>query len=852
MPKKDRLVNPYVAGNPIQEESGFFGRDHIIEWVEQELRAFGSSVLVLRGQRRIGKTTLLLQLKRLLPPDDFLPIYFNLQLQAQRPVKNVLVALAEHMAKASGEILRKNRRSVLRRTEDNGQIFGQEFLPSFFERIGSRRPVVLLDEFDVLQDDATAKSLFEFFSVLTTDYPKLAFIITTGRDPADLSKDYSAMFKAAFAKDVWVIDSKSANDLVRQAEANHTLSFSQEAVDRILTLTHCHPFLTQLLCQRLWQRAHYGPRARDVQELAISPDDVEAVVEDALETGELQFSWLWNGLSPAEKVYIAALAAISDENRSILEDEVIEVLSKHAERFRTSQVEVEAPQYLVKRNILEKTGERQYRFAIELMRRWVQRNRPLQTVKRELDESNETAERLSQLGESYMARQEWTAARIELERALKEKPDHLKSLVNLGETLIKLESLEEAVQVLDRAHKLDPEEVRVPLARALVNYAQDAYKKGDEDRALEASEKALRLSPHERGAKTIKTTIWNRRGDEALERNDLVSALEAYRNAGNDEKLRSIYDSQKEDSEKLRATLQINPESLVLKTNLDHSIYALAFSPDNVFLASGSGDGNVILWGPSKGTLMRTLSGHSAQINSVNYSPKGTLLASGASDKTIILWDASIGRQLQTLAGHVGDVESVVFSITGTLLASGSKDHTIILWDVNTGHVLRSLERHSGEVSSVSFSPNGQLLASGSRDHTIIIWDMTNYQPLHILTGHSNRVNCVLFSPDGTTLASGSSDGSIILWDVVTGQQVRTLIKHTDEVRGLTFSPDAIVLASGSKDRNVILWHIATGIQLISLDGTAEILSVAFSNSGGSLAFSSDDGTLQIWKIKSF
>src|SRR5438874_823058 len=42
------------------------------------------------------------------------------------------------------------------------------------------------------------------------------------------------------------------------------------------------------------------------------------------------------------------------------------------------------------------------------------------------------------------------------------------------------------------------------------------------------------------------------------------------------------------------------------------SVYAVAWSPDNKFLASASGDTTVKVWEAGSGQLPRTLSGHSA------------------------------------------------------------------------------------------------------------------------------------------------------------------------------------------------------------------------------------------------
>ena len=78
---------------------------------------------------------------------------------------------------------------------------------------------------------------------------------------------------------------------------------------------------------------------------------------------------------------------------------------------------------------------------------------------------------------------------------------------------------------------------------------------------------------------------------------------------------------------------------------------------------------------------------------------------------------------MKTLSGHTSDINSVSFSPDGKLLASGSDDETIRLWDVSTGQTLHTLDEHESYVNSVSFSPDGKLLASGSEDGTVLLWD---------------------------------------------------------------------------------------------------------------------------------
>src|SRR5690349_7053607 len=87
--------NPYIAGSPLRDRFGFFGRRDILDWVSAELSNVYTNALVIYGQRRVGKTTILLQLQHYLPSESFFPIYFDLQDQSKQRLGEMLADLAD-------------------------------------------------------------------------------------------------------------------------------------------------------------------------------------------------------------------------------------------------------------------------------------------------------------------------------------------------------------------------------------------------------------------------------------------------------------------------------------------------------------------------------------------------------------------------------------------------------------------------------------------------------------------------------------------------------------------------------------------------------------------------------------
>ena len=219
-----------------------------------------------------------------------------------------------------------------------------------------------------------------------------------------------------------------------------------------------------------------------------------------------------------------------------------------------------------------------------------------------------------------------------------------------------------------------------------------------------------------------------------------------------------------------------------IKTLTGHTdgVNSVSFSPDGNTIATGSDDRTVRLWDVNTGRNIKTLTGHtfSLGVNSVSFSPDGNTIVSindtihrtfgGAEDweHPVLLWDVNTGRHIRTLTGHTSNVNSVSFSPDGNTIVSGSADDTVRLWDVNTGRHIRTLTGHTSSVFSVSFSPDGNTIVSGSADDTVRLWDVNTGRHIETLKGHTDSVFSVSFSPDGNTIASGSRDGTVLLCDV--------------------------------------------------------------------------------------
>ncbi len=124
------------------------------------------------------------------------------------------------------------------------------------------------------------------------------------------------------------------------------------------------------------------------------------------------------------------------------------------------------------------------------------------------------------------------------------------------------------------------------------------------------------------------------------------------------------------------------------------------FSPDGKQLLTGHDSNRAILWDVASGRKLQTVSGHAGQsvtsssamslgtVLAVAFSPNGRRFVTGSKDKTAIVWDVATGRPLRSLVGHTHQINAVLFSRDGRRVLTGSSDGTVRIWDLATGREL--------------------------------------------------------------------------------------------------------------------------------------------------------------------
>ena len=121
---------------------------------------------------------------------------------------------------------------------------------------------------------------------------------------------------------------------------------------------------------------------------------------------------------------------------------------------------------------------------------------------------------------------------------------------------------------------------------------------------------------------------------------------------------------------------------------------SFAFSPDENYIASGSGNGTVALWDAKTGHLIWRTDAHTSNVTIVEFSPNGNSIISAATpedgDDEVKVIGVENGEIIKKLEGKPCTVIAVAFTDDGKILRTGNLDGQVTEWELATGKSQRA------------------------------------------------------------------------------------------------------------------------------------------------------------------
>lgn len=262
--QRRRRFNPYVAGGPVFSSDLFFGREALIERILQTIH---TNSLMLFGERRIGKTSLLHQVRHRLevlddPDYQFSSVYVDLQGTEEA---KLFATIADHVLEALGsEAVLRDRTPAMARAEgyDHHELARElrALLAELQRRTSKRaRLVLLIDEVDELNhyDPRVNQKLRSLFMKRFAE--SLVAVVAGVRIRREWEKETSPWYNFFEEVEVEPIAPEAARELVLRP-IRGLLRLEGGVVERIVELSAGRPYWIQRCCLSLVRQAHAKDR----------------------------------------------------------------------------------------------------------------------------------------------------------------------------------------------------------------------------------------------------------------------------------------------------------------------------------------------------------------------------------------------------------------------------------------------------------------------------------------------------------------------------------------------------------------------------------------------------------------
>jgi putative methionine-R-sulfoxide reductase with GAF domain len=380
------IPNPYVVGTPLAANSPlFFGREDVIAFIQENLSASHRNNLVLIGQRRTGKTSLLKQLPVRLT-DEYIPVYIDGQTLGLDPgLPNFFLSLATEISFALEDRgFEIEPPELAEFTDSPAGVFEREFLGKVRRLIEGRHLLILLDEFEEIEAAVRRghidSSVFGFLRHLIQHSDNLSVIFCGTHRLEELASDYwNVLFNISLYRHIAYLERGEALRLVQEPVAKFGMRYDDLALDKMWRVTAGHPYFLQLLCHSLVNRQNRAERNY------ITVSDVNAALEEILSAGEAHFLYLWTGATSHERLSLTAMSRMVPLTGNTTPIQVVDYLSERGIIMSRQEIS-EALHKLQLKEILAvaengdlATGEL-YRWKLGLVGMWAEKYKSLSRV----------------------------------------------------------------------------------------------------------------------------------------------------------------------------------------------------------------------------------------------------------------------------------------------------------------------------------------------------------------------------------------------------------------------------------------------------------------------------------------
>jgi len=471
--------NPFNPGVIVTGDH-FFDREDIIAKIIENLEE--DNVVLVQGQRRIGKTSLLQHLTENIlvrsPEANFLAFsvpqtgtYFPvfIDMQSYTPFLDHLnlfqAKLAQDMAnqcELKDDFEEDYFNDIL--------YFSEDFTNQIYNKIGNKKLVLLFDEFDILGEHRniySVRKILDFFISLFQHEKQLKWILCFGQRNSNLPAIYDSITRS---RPLIHISYFSKSVTKKVLTSSGLFSFNSSVISKIYKLTNGQPHLVHALGSEIFKSIFLNQNQKRME---INNEHIDHVLNDIIETYSGAIVSIVR-VSAVEKNIIIAVNKLTKSTGTTNENSIVSLLNQNNINIKIEDMD-RSLKNLIGWEIFVGSPD-SLTIAVPLIGLWIEKNwdfsSPSDSIEELISFKEELATSRYEIAKKAEEKGELEFSKSNYLEAIQYRPNHINSLEALLRIYEREENLEEQVIFTKKLYSLRKEEYKDKLIRLTKRYAQ--------------------------------------------------------------------------------------------------------------------------------------------------------------------------------------------------------------------------------------------------------------------------------------------------------------------------------------------------------------------------------------------
>jgi WD40 repeat protein len=231
-------------------------------------------------------------------------------------------------------------------------------------------------------------------------------------------------------------------------------------------------------------------------------------------------------------------------------------------------------------------------------------------------------------------------------------------------------------------------------------------------------------------------------------------------------------------------SFNLTPRKYQEKHQFNNEIFPFSFSSCGLYLCTDYNEIRIYYFGNWYPIRQDGLKGHTNKIECIQFANNSIQFASGSKDGNIIIWSFERNIWRATLIDALKrssmeqefevNIEFVNWSCDDSLIITTDSNNRIKVWEIRSGRLVHNLSFHSDQILSIEPNPrNPRLLLSSGADGQVNLWNFFNGEILKkfiIENEEENNKNVVIkaiWPIKGTSFVAVDLKGFLMIFDLI-------------------------------------------------------------------------------------